>query len=312
MSDEKELKEEVALNEDNESGKRKKRPKSKARIIFEWVFTGIFAVIFVFVAIGQIGAMINKKENYNQNLPFGYGTFVVRTDSMEPKYKVKSAIITHKEKPQKVFEMFNKDNISTLASDADGVKVYTALWKSSDDDKTYGYLDITFMDVNGTAFAPYSSEYTIQTNPTGYPMTHRIREIHVKENATNENDKYVFVVAGINNESEHQSAKGQYQAFTGRQILGVVLIGSNFLGGFFGFLTTPWGLLIFLLIPAFYLVITSVLDIFKTMKEPDVEVETETETKEENKVDSLDGLSKEDRERLKQEMLEEMMNKKGK
>ena len=48
------------------------------------------------------------------------------------------------------------------------------------------------------------------------------------------------------------------------------------------------------------------------MKEPDVEVETKTETKEENKVDSLDGLSKEDRERLKQEMLEEMMNKKGK
>ena len=60
------------------------------------------------------------------------------------------------------------------------------------------------------------------------------------------------------------------------------------------------------------MVITSVLDIFKTMKEPDVEVETKTETKEENKVDSLDGLSKEDRERLKQEMLEEMMNKKGK
>ena len=58
------------------------------------------------------------------------------------------------------------------------------------------------------------------------------------------------------------------------------------------------------------MVITSVLDIFKTMKEPDVIVETET--KEENKVDSLDGLSKEDRERLKQEMLEEMMNKKGK
>lgn len=297
----------------NGKKKREKKPKSKARIIIEWVLTGIFAALFVVAAIGQVGAMINKKANYNQNLPYGYGSFVVKTDSMEPKYKVNTAIITHKESGSAILEKFNKPNVSRLVSEEGGIKVYQALWNSdTDEGKKSGYVDITFMDVYTARFLAYDNDLYIQTTVTNVPMTHRLREIHVDENETDNNKKYVFIVAGINTESEHQSAKGQYQAFTARQVLGVVIHSSPALGAFFGFISSPWGLLVFLLVPAFYLVITSVLDIFKTMKDPEEEgAEGEKTSEGKSKApSSLDSLSEEDKERLKREMLDEMMNKK--
>ena len=48
--------------------KRVKRPKSKARKIIEWVFTGIFLVLFAFVLIGQIDGMAHKKEKAPKSL----------------------------------------------------------------------------------------------------------------------------------------------------------------------------------------------------------------------------------------------------
>ena len=89
---------------------------------------------------------------------------------------------------------------------------------------------------------------------------------------------------------------------------------SPLLGGTFRFITSPWGLLVFLLIPAFYLVITSVIDIFKAIKDPEEEGETSNgaSANSSSSGDSpLAGLSDEDRERLKKEMLDELMNKKG-
>ena len=88
--------------------KRVKKPKSKARKIIEWVLTGIFLALFAFVLAGQIDGMIHKKDHYNQQLRFGYGTFVVKTDSMEPKYMKKTAIITFCEDADKIYERFQK------------------------------------------------------------------------------------------------------------------------------------------------------------------------------------------------------------
>ena len=105
----------------------------------------------------------------------------------------------------------------------------------------------------------------------------------------------------------HISAK--YQAFTEKELLGVVVADSAFLGGFFGFIGSPLGLLALLLIPAMYLVITSVIDIFKAYKEPDEQPAGEGEVvKDHGTVD----LTEEDKKRLKAELLDEMMNKKKK
>jgi hypothetical protein len=67
------------------------------------------------------------------------------------------------------------------------------------------------------------------------------------------------------------------------------------------------GLIILLLIPAGYLIITSSIDIVKALKEKE---ETETSGTSNNAPSSLDNIKGADRERLKKELLEEMMNKK--
>ena len=280
------MSEEVKANlEETQNKKKVKKPKSKARRIIEWVLTGIFIALFGVFAAGQIDGMIHKKDNYGQTISFGFGSFVILTDSMEPDYMTDSAIITYKEGLESVYDRYQK----------------------SLTDETI-HIDITFMDVYAISFKPTSHpDLTQQTPATNAVMTHRLRELHVDNTKALGEGRYIFVVSGINT-SEHQAQAGQYQVFTEKQYLGVVQANSKVLGGFYRFISSPWGLLVFLLIPAFYLVITSVLDIFSAMKDNE---EGDSGGDNNNTPSSLDDLSKEDRERLKKEMLEEMLNKKG-
>ena len=281
--------EKLEVNDVNNPEEEPKRKKSKVRKIIEWVVTVVFGVIFVFFAIAQVDGMIHKKENYNQNICFGYGSFVILTDSMEPVYKVKTAIITHKEDADVIYHRY--------------------LTYLEDNTKT---VDLTFMDIYNIPVAPkIETSLNWQTDCTSKVMTHRLREVIVDESVKKGEGRYTFIVAGINDQGE-LSKKGQYQAFTEQQLLGQVVLNSAFIGGVFSFISTPWGLLVFLLVPAFYLVITSVIDIFRVMKDPEEETSGETPNGDNPKLASLEGLSQEDRERLKREMLEEMMNGKGK
>ena len=267
--------------------KREKKPKSKARKIIEWVLTGIFFVIFAIAGIAQIDGLINKNKHYGQQIRFGYAAFVVKTESMEPVYKVDTAIITYLEDVDKIYERYTKGET----------------------------VDVTFYDAY-TANTEYTKpseahpELTMRTNPAEYPIiTHRVVEIH-KNDAVNKGEgKYTFIVAGINKgvgaATDGDGNIYQYQAFTEKELLGRVVVGSAFLGAIFGFVSSVWGLLILLLIPSFYLIITSVIDIFKAYKEPDEEVATA------NGAPAPKGeLSEDDKKRLKEELLQEMMNKK--
>lgn len=265
-----------------------KKPKSKTRKIIEWVLTGLFLAIFAVVGLAQIDGLVNKKSHYNQQIRFGYGTFVVQTDSMEPEYKVKTAIITYLEDADKIYKSYQAG-------------------------KT---IDVTFFDIY-TVENEYTKpldhpDLTHRTSPTQYPMTHRVQEIHVNENLKKGEGRYTFITAGINTRSTSMFDDGtehvidQYQAFTEKELLGRVRVNSPFLGGVFGFVSSIWGLLILLLIPSFYLIITSVIDIFKAYKEPE---EIPEGVKEENKNGEVE-LSEEDKKRLKEELLKEMINKK--
>ena len=276
--------------------KRIKKPKSKARKIIEWIFTGIFLALFAVVMAGQIDGMVHKKDHYNQQIRFGYGTFMVKTDSMVPKYKVNTALITYLEDVEKIAERVEKgEEVDITFFDA-----YTT------------ENDYTKPDPNGE-----NTELTRRTDCTGLPMTHRVREVHINKDVKKGQGRYIFIAAGINDRSEqmgYNEATGvpivinQYQAFTEREILGRVVVNSPFLGGVFSFVSSVLGLLVLLLIPAFYLVITSVIDIFKAYKDPDEEV----------KEGAADGksssatvqLSEADKKRLKEQLLEEMIQKK--
>ena len=82
-----------------------------------------------------------------------------------------------------------------------------------------------------------------------------------------------------------------------------------FLGKVFRFIVSPIGLIIVLLIPAAYLIIVSSIDIFKAMKSSEEE-ESATVNGDVPSGNTLANVSSKDRERLKKELLEEMINKK--
>ena len=273
--------------------KKEKKPKSKARKIIEWVLTGLFLVLFAIAGIAQIDGLVNKNKHYGQQIRLGYATFVVKTESMEPKYMVDSAIITYLEDADKIYERYQNNEV----------------------------VDVTFYDVY-TAETEYTKplnhpELTMRTNPAEYPIiTHRVKEIHVNNALAKGEGRYTFIVAGINTGvGAATNANGeiyQYQVFTEKELLGRVVIGSAFLGGVFNFVSSIWGLLILLLIPSFYLIIVSVIDIFKAYKEPEEQAATASGAPVASNPSITKELSEEDKKRLKEELLQEMLgNKKG-
>ena len=282
-----------------EEKKVQKKPKSKARKITEWVLTGIFLVIFAILGIAQIDGMVHKNEHHGQMLKFGYGTFVVQTESMEKTYMKGDALVTKLQSADAIYKDFQAGK--TI-------------------DVTFYYSYDAYQEVVASPYSnPTASEYLTELiTPPQYPIiTHRVMEIHVNEEKKTGEGRYYFITAGINDSVASATKEGtdgkrhvyQYQAFTEKYLLGRVVIGSAFLGGVFSFVSSVWGLLILLLIPAFYLIITSVIDIFKAYKEPEEatanaqEGEASSESKDIN-------LSEEDKKRLKEELLQEMLEKK--
>lgn len=297
---------------------KQKKPKSKARKVVEWVLTIVFGGLFLFLAVGQIIGMANKSKNYNQTLTYNCGTFVIRTNSMEPEYPVNTAIITYKEKPNNIVKEFNKgkkvDVTFYSAYLSNNSKYDYSNYRPGNID-VYYYGNTVIYGEPDTSKGEYDNElhYLLSGQEPVYPseaeipiITHRLIDYHIDETKKEGEGKYTFVVAGINISNGTLSETGQYQLLTENELLGIVKVNSQFLGKMFSFITAPFGLLVFLLIPAFYLVITSVLDIFKALKDDD-EVVTDNNIKGSS---SIDGLSLKDKERLKKEMLNDMLNNK--
>ena len=285
----------------SEEEKKVKKPKSKTRKILEWVLTGFFLVLFAIVGVAQIDGMVHKKDHYGQLIRFGYSNYVVETDSMEPKYKIKTAIIAYLEDVDKIYDSYMKD-------------------KSKEIDLTFMYIQTPDTEYTLPQEHP---ELTNRTNRPGtsdpafgLPMTHQVKEIHKNPNVKKGDGRYTFITAGINTRSTNMGwtegspdlVINQYQAFSEKELLGVVVANSAFLGGVFTFVGSPFGLLALLLIPALYLIITSVIDIFKAYKEP--EEEGASSSNKENQDKGTVELSEADKKRLKEELLQEMLNKK--
>ena len=275
------MSEEVISEVVNEKPKKVKKPKSKARKIIEYVLFGVFGVIFAFILVGNIAGEIKKKDNYGQSIRFGFGTFIVLTSSMEPVIETNSAILTYRTDINKVYNDFKNG-------------------------KT---IDVTFANVSTRydSFEPENEKFDYPSGRviTNRIMTHRIMEMHVNTEVKLGKGRYIIITAGINNKGQ-ASREGQYQVFTEKQYLGVVKVSNRFLGGFFNFMVSAWGLIILLLVPAIYLIVMSSIDIFKALKEAEVQEAKANEVPEGGK---LATVSDAERERLKKELLEEMRNK---
>lgn len=268
-----------------------KKPKSKVRKILEWVGTGIIGVIFAFICACNICKLATSGDHFGNGNAFGYSNYVVLTNSMEPVYPVDTVIITYLEKPEEILKEW--DEIKDLNLEVTDKRC----------------INLTFFD-NYTDTVIFSDDvHTNRTNPTEAVMTHQLFHIRVDENIAEGQGRYKFFVHGINTEG-YNSRENQFQVFTEKELLGVVKTNSAFLGTVSKFISSVFGLLILLLIPCLYLVITSVLDIYKAAKS-DEEMVTEEPTS--GTISNTASLSEEDYNRLKEEMIEEMLNeKKGK
>lgn len=266
-----------------EPKKKPKKKKSLARRIIEYTLLVIFGGFAIFVIAGNIQGEIKKNENYGQSIRFGIGSFIVLTNSMEPEIPVDSAIITYKQDISDLVADFNSGKVVDLAF----ADVYTGLVPDS--------------------FVPDDELFQVgeRTPYTNRVMTHRLREVHIKEEVAFGKGRYIFVASGINDQGE-LSKKTQYQTFTETEYLGTVKISNQFLGKVFNFIISPVGLIVVLLVPAAYLIIVSSIDIYKALKSSE-----EAEAHEGDPVGGkLSTVSAKDRERLKKELLEEMMSKK--
>ena len=279
----------------SEEEKKVKKPKSKARKIIEWVLTGVLVAIFAVLGIAQIDGMVHKKDHFGQMLKFGYGTFVVQTESMEPTYKKGYALVTYYDDADKLYQMYQEGKQVDVAFYYDNTTVLLGARPEKAENQALTEL--------------------LSVDKVPYPIiTHRIREIQVNEGVEKGNGKYTIILAGINDSvasaTDQDGNICQYQAVTEKALLGRVVVGSAFLGAIFSFVSSIWGLLILLLIPAFYLIITSVIDIFKAYKEPEEAPAAASNNGETTSSSGTLDLSEEDKKRLKEELLEEMLNKK--
>lgn len=146
----------------------------------------------------------------------------------------------------------------------------------------------------------------------GMVITHRVSEIKTPSES---NSHYTFTLHGINthstqcgSEDNPEDCTYQTQTVTEDKVIGKVIGSSVALGKIYNFMVTPAGLLILLLIPGSYLIFVSLKTIVKTLKEDenkDVKVVSSSST-------ALDSLSEEDKERLKQDLLNELLEEKGK
>lgn len=244
-----------------------KKPKSKTKKIISWIVYGFFGALFAAVLIFQIIGLSTKKSNYGVPRFGKYQLNLVLTDSMEPEYPVGTLLIVKK-------------------VDASTLKV--------GDDVTFYY-------------APWSSTFD---NPI---VTHRIYTIKLTSPEKAEGEgQYTITTHGINTASKSSpdgagDCTKQFQTFTEKQVLGKVVSKSKALGAFFNFISSIWGLLVLLVVPALYVIITSGIDIYKAVKE---EEKAEEVAKKEESSSNISMLSDEDKKRLKEELIQEMMKEK--
>lgn len=291
--------------------KKEKKPKSKVRKILEWVGTGIFAALIVFTAVILFTTKIQRKNSSNPNAPAKIGNLyfpvLVLTGSMEPDYPVNSALFIAQVDCNAVYNEF-------INSYNDETDTYTARIDLTFDDCYTKRLDEEVY-VTTLFEKDYYSGRTTMDNLM-HTMTHRVFYIHVDETKAYGEGRYHFYVNGIN-KSAVAGAESQYQVFTENQLYGRVTGCSKFVGAIFTFAESPWGLIILLVIPSLYMIISSVIDVARAYKDDDEPVteNANTTNKKTSNADPLAGLSEKDKKRLKEEMLEDIMegkDKKGK
>ena len=273
--------------DDKKKKKDKDGKKPLWRKILDWVITGVFGL----AAVGAVAIMIGTKVNPD-GMFLGYMFPQVLTDSMADKYPVGSVLIVKQVDPSEV----QIGDAVTFKYPVNGVEM----------NMTHEIFKIEYTD-------PIYNEDGICTNDGYYTFY---------AHGTNKHSEF----CKIKNEKGEEvygdctdiTVKNNVQEFHQKKLVGKVERSSPVLAVVFKVVQSPIGLIVLILLPCLYLMVTSVIDMFK--KIPDDEEEaasggggniTVRSVKRADGSDPLAGLSDEEKERLKKQMLDELLGKKG-
>lgn len=271
--------------------KKETKPKSKKRKAIEWSITGFFLALLAVVGGIRIYQFVTKDYAL-----FGTQYPVVLTDSMEPDYPVGAVLIVEKVNPSAIKV---GDDVSFNWS------IYLSGKKTSVM-MTHRVSDIKYFE-------------EVQYDTVGDKVDEHGNPIVVEYH-------YTFTTHGINTNSEQCRAGGetsgdctnQTQVFHENDLIGRVNGKSDFLSVMNKVFSSVWTLILLILIPGLYIVVTSVLELFKAFDPEEEKAKTTPNNKDVKEVEAkpvsnvLEGLSKEEIEKLKKEMLDELLNKKEK
>ena len=287
--------------------KKEKKPKSKTRVVLEWVGTGLVAALIVFCAVVLFTTKIQRKNSSNPNAPAKIGNLyfpvLVLSNSMEPDYKVDSAIFIEEQSCESIYKEFTTNYDDSKSGSYEEVFRCSHKIDLTFDDYYRGAItseEQTFME----AEFPSKNNRTTIYSPMR-TMTHRLYYVIKDDNVEYGQGRYHFYVSGINAKGA-KAAEDQFQIFTEKQLYGRVTGSSEFVGAIFKFAESPWGLIILLLIPCLYMVISSVIDVIRAYSDDEVTENADT-TKKISSEDPLAGLSEKQKKKLKEEMLDNMM-----
>ena len=279
------------MKKSNEKVEIKK--KSKVKKILNWIIASVFGSLLVAITIFNL---VNKFSG--DGFIFGSQYPMVLTDSMEPEYMVGDVLIINKVKSY-------SDLVEEYRLGDDGVE-------NTDDDAviTTGVGTTTLAD---GATMDLTFLYDIAGIGKEFSVTHRISRVVIRESLLEGEGRFFFTTHGINTDSEQCATNGgdctnQTQSFDERKVIGRVQGVNGFLTVVYSVFTSTWGLLALILIPAIYLIITSVVDIVKTLSEKE-EVPSSNNNMGIAKDELLSQLSPKDLERLKKDLLNELLDK---
>jgi len=150
-----------------------------------------------------------------------------------------------------------------------------------------------------------------------YMMTHLLESITYYEDVSENNGyNYTFVAHGTNTSSSQcGSAENpgdctyQKQTFHEDVLIGKVTGKSDFLRVVNKILTSVWTLIILILAPCLYLMISVIVDMIRKLDAVDNEPVSGNKAQTNGSNNALEGLTKEQKEKLKKQMLEELLNK---
>lgn len=269
------------------------KKKSKVKKVFNWIIASVFGSLLVAITIFNL---VNKFAG--DGFIFGSQYPMVLTDSMEPEYMVGDVLIINKVKSY-------SDLVEDYRLGDDGLE-------NTEDDAviTVGVGTTTLVD---GATIDLTFLYDIAGIGEEFSVTHRVSKVVIREDFEEGEGRFFFTTHGINTDSEQCATNGgdctsQTQSFDERKVIGRVQEVNGFLTVIYSVFTSTWGLLTLILIPAIYLIITSVIDIVKTMSEKE-EAPASSDNTSLPKDDLLSQLSPKDLERLKKDLLNELLDK---